>query len=326
MAASDHARVRRVAVTMAVLCAAALVACSGEFARNNPFDPAVPVELHIEGPDKTVAQFDTVHFTLVTEPDFDHGPVEWTASRELEKLDENGTFRAPRVFGVGGFVDITARTAARTATKRITISYQPASFRVHNCADTTSRTIELAALDTTAFVCATVYDARGGILDPAYGFQPIPLVTRSLDTSVVTTESPSGTNAVRSVGNGTTQVVYSFNGVPDTMTVVVHQRVAYFTRTPTTCSDYSITMPVGSTMQLTVGTPAFDVTGHPVTDPAEIQAALASVSWASVNGNVSVTPAGLVTAKNQGFDTVVYYLTSAQNFVPYGPCFVTVTP
>jgi hypothetical protein len=291
MAASDHVRARRVAITLALLCSPALVDCGGgEFVRSNPFDPVVPVSLRIEGPDKTVAQFDTVRFKVTTDPAYDHDSAVWSVTGVLEKLDENGTFRAPRIGQYSGPVQVTATIGPRKAQATIMVTYQPASFRMRGCADS-SRTIEISALDTIAQACATVYDARGGVIS-VWGI-PIPIVATPLDTSIATTPNAA---QVRSVRNGTTRVVYSFNGVLDTLSVVVRQRVTSMTISPSSCSDKSLIMPLGSTLQLKVGAPAFDATGNPVTDSTEIQNAIATARWGTNSSYVSITSGGLVTA------------------------------
>jgi len=292
MAASDPVRMRCVAFITALLCSAALVACGGpEFVHSNPFDPSVPVTLRINGPDKTVAQFDTVRFKVVTDPAYDYGSAVWSATGGLEKLDDNGTFRAPRIGQFSGPVQVTATLGPRTAQATVMVTYQPVSFRMRSCADS-SRTITINALDTTAVACATVYDARGGVIS-VYGM-PISVVARSLDTSVAAVPTPA---QVKSVANGTTKVVYSFNNVSDTLDVVVRQEVTTMTISPSSCSDRSISMKVGSTLQLSLGAPAFDATGHPVTDPTLIQDAIASAGWwMGPRGTVSITQSGLVTA------------------------------
>ena len=86
MAASDPVRARRVAVCVALIGAVAVADCGGgEYVHSNPFDPVVPVTLRIEGPDKTVAQFDTVRFKVVTDPVYDYGSAVWSATGGLEK-------------------------------------------------------------------------------------------------------------------------------------------------------------------------------------------------------------------------------------------------
>lgn len=293
MAASDHVRARRIAITVALLCSPGLANCGGgELLRNNPFDPVVPVTLRVEGPDKTVAQFDTVRFKVITDPAYDYGSAVWSATGGLDKLDESGTFRAPRIGLYAGPVQVTATIGPRKAQATIMVTYQPASFRMRSCADS-SRTIVISALQTTAEACATVYDARGGVIS-VWGI-PIPLVATPLDPSIATAPNAA---QVRSVRNGTTKVVYSFNGVFDTLTVVVRQRVTSLTISPSSCSDKSLIMKLGSTLQLTLGAPAFDATGNPVTDTTEIQDAIATASWwHSGTGYVSITRDGLVTAQ-----------------------------
>jgi hypothetical protein len=336
MAASDPVRARRVAVCVALIGAVAVADCGGgEYVHSNPFDPVVPVTLRIEGPDKTVAQFDTVRFKVVTDPVYDYGSAVWSATGGLEKLDENGTFRAPRTGQFSGPVQVTATLGPRKAQATVMVTYQPASFRMRNCTDG-SRTIQISALDSTAQPCVTVYDARGGIIS-VYGI-PISLVATSLDTSVAAVPNPG---QVRSVGNGTTKVVYSFNGISDTLAVVVRQQVTSLTISPSSCSDRTLLIPVGTTVQLTLGAPAFDATGHPVTDPTEIQNAIASAGWYMGSDSpfyITLTQGGLVTGAFQSiipgnpygsvFATVGYFWRRNSGGDTFGGsiCYIGVTP
>jgi len=326
MAASDRMRMHRIGFTCALLGAATLVGCGGEFVHSNPFDPAVPVTLRIEGPDKTVAQFDTVRFKLTTDPAYDFGAVVWSATGGLEKLDENGTFRAPRIGLYSGPVQITAALGPRKAQTTVMVTYQPASFRMYSCADS-SRTITITALDTVGGACATVYDARGGFIS-SNSSPPLPIIATSLDTSIATINVLS--SGVRSVRNGTTRVVYRANGISDTLNVVVRQRLASLTLTPPPCPAGLITMKVGSTVQLNLSTPGFDATGHPMADTTEAQAALASARWwRSGSDRVTVSPDGLVTAVYPygGGDYVGYSWQGDQIFTSsVAWCFVMVEP
>jgi hypothetical protein len=316
MAASDRLRRSRHAALVAVVCAIALVDC-GEFVRTNPFDPNVPVTLRIEGPTQTVAQFDTVRFTVTTSPEYDHDPAVWSVtSGFLEKLDENGTFRAPRIGVYSGPVQVTARIGTRSTFTSLQVTYQPASFRMFSC-DDSSRTIGISSLDATANACGTAYDARGAVLN-TYGPPPVSLVATSLDPSTVTIGLQPA--QVRSVRNGATKVVYSWNGRADTLSVSVRQKVASLKVTPAACGDINapLRMTLGSTLQLSLGPEAYDSTGHPVTDDVAVQAALSLARWYSSRGYVTVSADGFVTPYFAGYEILGYTLPRSQYTINSG--------
>ena len=324
MAASDRVRTGRKAGLVAIVCAVALVDC-GDFVRTNPFDPSVPVTLRIDGPTQTVAQFDTVRFTVTTTPEYDHEPAVWSVTGGfLEKLDENGTFRAPRIGVYSGPAQVTARIATRSTFTSVQVTYKPASFRMFSC-DDSSRTIAVSSLDATANACGTAYDAHGGVLN-TYGAPAVtPLVATSLDaTTVAIGVQPT---QVRSIRNGTTKVVYSWNGMTDTLAVAVRQKVATLKVTPAACGDADVRlrMTLGSTAQLSLGPEAYDSTGHPVTDTVAVQAAVSLARWYSSRGLVTISADGIVTSYFQGYDVLGYALPRSPYTINSGGwCFLVV--
>jgi len=88
---SERTRIGRAAVVIAALVSGMTASSCGEFTHNNPFDPAVPVTLTIHGPDSAFSQFDTLRFTVTTDPVYDYDDVEWLISG-LQKIDNNGTW------------------------------------------------------------------------------------------------------------------------------------------------------------------------------------------------------------------------------------------
>jgi hypothetical protein len=304
VAGSDRMSVRRAARLVAPLALIVSMSDCGEFVRTNPHDPLVPVTVTIEGPDSSFAQFDTLHFTVKTDPVFDHETPVWSGS--IEKLDNAGTFRTPAIDAGPTRAQITVRVGTRTATKIVDFTYRPKSFKVRNCYDA-SHSLRMTALQDTAFVCSALFDAHGGRIDENSSVALGPITARALDPTVV---QPGASNGkIVSVRNGTTPVVFTSVGLPDTLTVTVQQEVAFVTVSPATCvQDYVIVLPVGATLQLGLSAPAYDLTHHLVTDPAVVQQGIAEIEWfadADPYDVISVTRGGLVKALSVGYTVAI---------------------
>jgi hypothetical protein len=285
---------------------AAMGAC-GEFPHSNPVDPVVPVTLKVVGPDSSYAQFDTLRFSLETSPEFDHEAPLWEVQGILQKVDDLGTYEAPQSSGSGEVTTaiITARLGSRRASKSVVVTYWPRSFRVTNCTDG-SDTLLLENIIEVRTACTELRDVRGGLIAIAPPpLQRLPTAT-SLDTSIVRVTDDLLLWPLR---NGTARIEYSQGGFYDTLTVVVRQTVAYLTPTPTACWRYDsvpLRMPLGTSMQLTIGAPGYDVYRSPVVDSALVQSAIDEVRWVATSPSdpVSVTPNGLVTARSSGATTI----------------------
>jgi hypothetical protein len=272
----------------------------GQFARDNPFDPAVPVTLTLAGPDSAFAQLDTLRFSVTTDPAYDFDPPEWTVFN-LEPLDEPGAFRVPRpdgsAVGATWTAVITVRIGERSVTKFVGIDLKPVRFTVGNCVDGT-KSVLLESLEVPGFACLTFYDERGLALGPG-----LATTLRSLDSTVVKVRD---TGLLESVGNGTTQVVYEWQGQADTVHFTVKQTVAIATPALATCRvDLGTALAVGDTLRIGIGPPYYDATSHAILDSATIQAARATPPrWQPLYGgspHATITPDGLVTAISPGY-------------------------
>ena len=286
----------------------------GEFVRNNPFDPAVPVKVTIEGPDSAFAQFDTLHFTLTTDPAYDYaGLVEWQIGG-LQKIDNNGTYQVGPIATYSGQptrVTVGVRIGTRTASKEVNVVFRPVGFSARFCQGD-SLADSVSSFAATATVCTTVLDARGGVI----ATNPTdPLITaRVLDTLVARIAND---RVIVPTGNGSTRVVFSYKGSADTLSFTVRQQVARLTFTPAACYqgyNYQVPMNLGDTLRVKLGAPGYDSGDYVVTDPATVQAAAAQIVWEEVprfgSVPISVTPDGLLTATNQGESTVRAYSTA----------------
>jgi hypothetical protein len=295
------------AVGIAALALGVTTTSCGEFVRNNPFDPAVPVKITIQGPDSAFAQFDTLRFTLTTDPVYDYaGLVEWQIGG-LQRIDNNGTYQVGPIANYSGQptrVSVTARIGSRTASKDVDIVFKPAGFAVHFCSDG-SHTATFSAIGQRANLCASVLDARGGVISTT---QNPPLPSRSLDTTVVQVDTLYA--SITAVGNGTTSVIFNYGSFMDSVRVTVRQAVGTLTVSPAACGSkqYAPTpmpMAFGDTLRLTLGMPAYDVGGRPITDPAIVQQAIADVVWGPYpfmnDVPIDITSDGLVTATTRGF-------------------------
>jgi hypothetical protein len=329
MAVSELKRIGRAAfVAFAVAVGIAASSC-GEYVRNNPFDPAVPVTLTIHGPDSAFAQFDTLRFTVTTDPVYDYDDVQWE-SGGLQKIDNNGMYQVGPTSVFGGratTVPVTVRIGTRTATKNVYINFKPVGFSARFCGDVGravlldgGRTAILDWIGESVNVCANILDARGGIITTSLSPQS---AARPLDTTIV----KLGTyGTLAAVGNGTTGVVFTNGSLVDTVKVTVRQSAYRLTVTPSACMPPPFTptmvMTLGDTLRLTLGPPAYDVGGTQITDAAIIQQAVASAMWGPdpFQGAVAigVTSDGLVTATTRGLARLGAVLPTT-GAVPPGP-------
>jgi hypothetical protein len=334
--ASERTRHRRGALLAITVLLTISVSDCGEFAHTNPFDPAVPVNVTITGPDSAFAQFDTLHFALTTDPAYDYADVQWEMSG-LQRIDNSGTYRVGAIENYAAkpiTVTVTARVDSRTASKTVNVVFRPAVFRARNCVDD-SRSLTLDALADFIFVCTAAYDRHGGFIGKNVEIAPDQLVEQSLDTTIVK-RSPSA-RIYTTVGNGTTSLVFKYGALADTMQVTVRQAVRGLTLvSPANCySGLGVPLSVGQQVQLSIGAPARDRNGYVVTDPVLVQRAVADMSWSLIayrryDGTippippVSVTPEGLVTAKGDGLATLAASPSTSGSTVYSVLCYVDV--
>jgi len=326
VAGSDRSRTRRFGVSAASVAMLLANSC-GDFVRTNPFDPAVPITLTMSGPDSTFAQFDTVRFTVTTDPAYDHDPPSWQTGGLL-RLDNEGTYQVGQIELYGGKpfkATITVKIGPRTATKTVNVTFRPATLRVRDCVGN-SREATFSALGSGINFCTTVFDARGGIIARNADVTPYSLTTRILDSSVVQRPSPSWLVAA---GNGTSLVVFTYGPVSDTMTVSVQQKARWLTLSPSTvCNGPPLS--VGQTIQFTVGAPGSDANRNPLIDQSLADREGRDMRWqvtwydSTKTPPVSITPLGLLTAISPGYAWI--YTASSTN--PSGiqglSCFIEV--
>lgn len=316
MAGSERTRFGRGALLAAALLSAMSASDCGEFAHTNPFDPAVPVTLSIAGPDSAFAQFDTVHFTVSSDPSYDYAEVIWGGG--LQRIDDKGTYRVPPIEGSAGKpfkATITVQVDSRVVTKTVDVVFRPAVFRARNCADD-SRQVTVDAIGEAIIICTFAYDAHGGFIGRNVEIAPDKLIERSLDTTIVKPSPfPRG---YTSVGNGTTSLVFKYGALADTVQVTVRQVMQSLTLvSPTGCTGANpLNLAVGQQIQLSLGGPARDRNGYVIDDPVAMQRAVADMRWSlreyrRDDGTippippVSVTPGGSVTAMGDGFALLV---------------------
>lgn len=304
MAGSERARFARAVAVIVALALGITVNSCGEFVRNNPFDPAVPVTLTVHGPDSAFAQFDTLHFTVTTDPVYDYDDVEWLPSG-LKKADNNGTYVVGPTSTYNGqptTVAVTVRIGSRTASKNVNLVFKPVGFGVRLCNDD-SHAVLLDWIGKPAVVCTSILDARGGIITTFTNPAPQSV---SLDTTVARIAPQSRT--IVAAGNGTTRVVFTYGVLADTVRVTVRQTVSALTVSPAACvptQNQSMLMTLGDTVRLKLGPPAYDLANNPITDAAIVQQAVAAARWrdGKYQGAVpiGVAPDGLVTATARGY-------------------------
>lgn len=317
MAGSERRRAGRGALLVAAMLATMSASDCGEFARTNPFDPAVPVTVKITGPDSAFGQFDTLHFAFSTDPVYDHRLVEWQLSG-LQRLDNDGTYRVGPIENYTirpVTLTVSVRVDSRTATKTVSVVFPPAGLRVRTCQGN-AREMTFASLTQWVDLCVSVVDRRGGVI--SMNSENPPATARVIDPGVAS----AGSRKVTAVGNGTTAVVYNFGSFADTVTVTVKQAVARLTVSPIRCigssADPPVVMTAGDTLRLALAAPAYDLADQPITDTATIQRAIQDVRWGLVTlpGTITVTPDGLVKALAPGYARVEARFPTLPNY-PY---------
>ncbi|MFL5617346.1 MAG: hypothetical protein ACJ79A_03010 [Gemmatimonadaceae bacterium] len=297
MAASDRSRIGRRFGVSAAFVAMLLANSCADFARTNPFDPAVPVTLTLSGPDSTFAQFDTVQFTVTTDPAYDFDPPDWRLDGLL-RLDNNGAYRVGQIENYGGrpaAVTISVKIGARTATKTVNVTFRPKTLRVRNCSDD-AKQVTFYAFGSGIRLCTTVLDAHGGLIARNGDVTPYALVARVIDPSVVELPFPRGLSPT---GNGTSLVVFTYGPASDTMTVTVQQRARYLTISPGICAGPPLS--IGQSVQLTVGAPGRDANQNLLVDQSLAERDGQDMRWrltwydSTRTPPVTVTPLGLLT-------------------------------
>ena len=172
--------------------AVAMLGC-GDYPRDNPFDPAVPLYLRIDGPTELTAVGETVQLTLHTSPATSEAPV-WHAlvanGTVQVSIDQSGRLTVnsdpalpdPWIVGARQPILVTAELGSgrRSATTLVYFAHQATGLRADDCAG--HKTITLDSLHSTAPICATYVDPRGVLFQRT----PVdPLYATARDSSVI---------------------------------------------------------------------------------------------------------------------------------------------
>jgi hypothetical protein len=303
---------------LAVLASLVIVAC-GDYAHSNPFDPAMPVELTIVGPDTLTAIGDTARFTLSTSPEFAHEEPTWTiesvtpttSSFYIERIGA-GVFLT-RAFNAVRSQPTTATIVAtlgggRKAKTRFTIFPRPVTLRVDDCGVRAIRTISHSAITATTYLCARLLDRRNNAI-------------LTNDTAVATARNPSmvaislrainpangETYWVTGLDTGMTQIVVRRGAFTDSVQLTVRQVLSAFALDPPACRSGGIPLRVGDTVRVKAGV-GLDSLGIAMRDTTGIAARAKGMVfqtqpyYASI---ITVTADGLVSAIGRG--TAFFY-------------------
>jgi hypothetical protein len=307
----------------------------GDFVRTNPFDPAVPVTLTLSGPDSTFAQFDTVRFTVTTDPAYDHDPPDWQLSGLL-RLDDNGTYQVRQIELYGGKpvqATIAVKIGPRIATKTVNVTFRPTTLRVRNCDDDANQ-VTFTALESTAWLCYSVFDRRGGIITRDADIAPYALAMRVLDTKVV--KQGSSARYITSAGNGSTKVEFSYGPALDTMQFTVRQELRFLSLYPSACELYGVgdvRLSIGDSIQVRAGAPGRDANRQPMADTSYAHDAAEGLTWQlgqwgvpffQTTIPVTVSPTGWVRAVAPGWGTAQAKPPTSVAGLSWSSCGVTV--
>jgi hypothetical protein len=307
---SERGRLRRVVGCGAIAIVALVASNCGEFARTNPFDPAVPITLTLTGPDSAFAQYDTLHFAVTTDPNYDYDPPFWQFVGGLDKLDDNGTYRvrAMELFTqLPAKLPVTVKIGPRMATKMVTLVFRPTTLQVRLCADN-SKQMTFTAFESSVWICYSAWDKRGALVTKDADVAPYSLTMRILDTTVV--KQGQSVRYIRSAGNGTTRVAFSYGPATDTLQFTVRQELRSLSLYPPACDPYylpgPIMMSIGDSIQVRAGAPGLDANRQPMADTTLAHdIAAQGLTWQlgayqlpffSTTIPVTVTPTGWVKA------------------------------
>ena len=174
---SDPRRVARLVLALVLL------GC-GDYPRNSPFDPGVPVQLRIEGPDTLSAVGQSIQLTLRTDPPYRHETPDWHATNlrgpAQVSIDPSGRLTItsdpsiPDAWPVGARQEIAVTAelgGGRRASTLVYFIHRAVGLHADDCAG--NRTITLDSLHRTASLCASYVDPRGVLfertaVDPLY--------------------------------------------------------------------------------------------------------------------------------------------------------------
>ena len=73
-------RIQRSVPVIVFAALVAFVACGDPYQHSNPYDPAVPVNIVITGPETTYSWFEEAHYKATASPAFPDSSFEWTSS------------------------------------------------------------------------------------------------------------------------------------------------------------------------------------------------------------------------------------------------------
>jgi hypothetical protein len=200
---------------------------------------------------------------------------------------------------------VKAIIGTNTAAKQFTLAQKSVKLAISDCSGRT--TITFVALVSPSFgptlgtqpVCTTLLDRRSiTVNDPS----PASAVIR--DQSVVRFVG-TGLSLLNAYGIGSTYVVFTRAGLTDSILVNARQDPASFAVEPASCrTGAGVRIAVGESLQISVLPPVRDANLNVFTDPAAIQAAIASVRWRVVSPlDATVSVSGVVAPRslNSGF-------------------------
>jgi len=180
----------RAGAPIALVCALVIALACGDYARTNPFDPGVDVQMEIRGPDSSFSVGDTPRYEIATTPSFAHDSPRWQMGWQLgipvqvEELSTPGTF-VVRGYLLGlsaGPIPGVVRVdigAGRSASKPVLFHQRPASLQAYGCFIRVNtwdgpRTIDMV-VGGDARICSKHLDARG---NPVQAYPAVTAVVR----------------------------------------------------------------------------------------------------------------------------------------------------
>jgi hypothetical protein len=262
----------------AIAAAASLLLLGCEpYERVNPLDPALPLEVRIEGPDTIFSVNDTVAYRAVTDSDRADLPFVWSVS-DLGRLKVVDAATGTITSLTNGEARVRATLGSRTYEKTVVVSQRPVRLRLTSPNPVT----EFASLGEGADFNAAVVDERG---------VPVPggtvgLVWTSLNPAVADVVN----GRVTARGNGETWIRATVGTRVDSALVRVQQ-------VPTSLqfgSDiYVIGLPGGTVQRAPI---VRDARGNAINNPS-------GLTLTSSRSTFQVTNSGLVQA--QGFGSTV---------------------
>jgi hypothetical protein len=224
-------------LTAALLLTLGAIGC-GDFARVNPFDPAVPVKLSITGPDRAFSVGDLLQDSLVVDPPYAHEPAVWwladTHGTMEAFIDPNGlvTVARDRTYGavLGATQDVTVHVSlggGRTAEKKLFFVHRPTRLCLLSC--DSDKAFTLDSLNPGVNGPAAYADARGNLISPT---PPPTIVARTAGVVTINADYNSSSQGIQGyyigrLGVGSTWVVATDGVFSDSLFVTVTDTVPW---------------------------------------------------------------------------------------------------